>query len=87
MQHPRLVHYSPSRCLWEVAGDGAEGFGSERERVYNAPDEMGPSATESARSAAHVGIVDSASEGQMMFDKIQHIGYLVAVLDKAVEGF
>src|SRR3989442_1087475 len=42
---------------------------------------------ESARSAAHVGIVDSASEGQMMFDKIQHIGYLVADLDKAVTWF
>ncbi len=59
-------------CLCEVAEDRAEGFGSERERVYNAPD---------------VGIVDSASEGQMMFDKIQHIGYLVADLDKAVAWF
>ena len=58
--------------LWEVVGDGARGFGSERERVYNAPD---------------VGIVDSVSEGQMMFEKIQHIGYLVADLDKAIKWF
>jgi Glyoxalase/Bleomycin resistance protein/Dioxygenase superfamily len=54
------------------AGDGASGLGSERKRAYNAPD---------------VGVVDFTSEGQMMLDKIQHIGYLVADLDKAVVWF
>src|SRR5262249_104035 len=53
--------------------------GSEREKVYNAPHET--------RSTWHMGSVDAASEGQTMFDKIQHIGYLVADLDKAVEWF
>src|SRR5213596_1427841 len=48
---------------------------------------MWPSSMESEGSAAHVGIVDSASEGQMMFDKIQHNGYLVNDLDKAVAWF
>src|SRR5215471_2812877 len=37
--------------------------------------------------AQYIGIVDYASEGQRMFDKIQHIGYLVNDLDKAVEWF